>query len=101
MRWGRPRKALVGRPTFQKVSTTVLTSSLGLWLLRGPGPNECAAAVAPATPSPVSPTPAVVRARVACSAATPTPVRRPAADARRASGCPRGSPALLAASDPA
>ncbi len=71
------RKALVCRPTVQKVSTTILTSSLGPWQSRGPGASERAAAVAPATPSPTFPAPAAVPARVAWSAAAPVSVRRP------------------------
>src|SRR5208283_3044174 len=57
----------------QKVATTFLISYRGLLGELELAPDECAVAVAEATPIPTSPKPADVRFPVACSAALPVP----------------------------
>src|SRR5208282_809224 len=101
LRGGRQRKSLICKATIQKVATTFLSSSRGLLGELELAPGVCAAAVAAATPSPISPRPADVRLPVGCSAASPVPSRRPRAHERPASECRKGFPTPPARSVPA
>lgn|SRR5208283_2986426 len=84
LRGGRQRKSLICKATIQKVATTFLSSSRGLLGELELAPGVCAAAVAAATPNPISPRPADVRLPVGCSAASPVPFHRPRAHGRPA-----------------